>query len=46
VVFLPDGTAREDAEIVFQVPGARSATLSLRALTGIVSVKAANTGGR
>jgi len=39
VVFLPDGTARDDAEIVFQARGARPILLKLRALTGAVTVK-------
>lgn len=38
-VFLPDGTARSDAEIRFTVKGARPATVRLRALTGAVSVQ-------
>jgi type II secretory pathway pseudopilin PulG len=47
IVFLPNGTAREDAEIVFAVRGARSVSLSLRAMTGVVtSRKLPPTGGR
>jgi Tfp pilus assembly protein FimT len=38
-VFLPDGTARDDVQIVFQVRGARPMTLHLRGLTGSVSVQ-------
>jgi len=38
-VFLPDGTAREDVEICFQVRGARPATLQLRGLTGATTVR-------
>jgi prepilin-type N-terminal cleavage/methylation domain-containing protein len=36
-VFLPDGTARADAALVFGRPGLPSVTLNLRALTGSVS---------
>jgi hypothetical protein len=36
-VFLPDGTAREDAQICFGRPGLLSVTLKLRALTGAVT---------
>jgi Tfp pilus assembly protein FimT len=36
-VFLPDGTARADASLVFGSPGLPSVTLTLRALTGSVS---------
>jgi Tfp pilus assembly protein FimT len=39
VVFLPDGTAREDVDVVFQVRGARATLLHLRAMTGVVTVK-------
>ena len=38
-VFLPDGTARDDAEIRFQVKGAMPKSVKLRALTGGVSVQ-------
>jgi len=38
-VFLPDGTAREDVRIRFEVPGCRPLTLQLRGLTGDVSVE-------
>jgi prepilin-type N-terminal cleavage/methylation domain-containing protein len=38
-VFQPDGTAREDVEIAFQVQGSRGMVIRLRALTGAVSVK-------
>jgi prepilin-type N-terminal cleavage/methylation domain-containing protein len=45
-VFLPDGTARDDAELTFQAPGSRSVVLRLRALTGIVTGRpAAQDGG-
>jgi prepilin-type N-terminal cleavage/methylation domain-containing protein len=39
VTFLPDGTAKEDVEIVFTARGARPMVLKLRALTGAVSVR-------
>jgi hypothetical protein len=39
VVFLPDGTAREDVRIRFDVKGTRPMTLQLRGLTGDVSVE-------
>jgi Tfp pilus assembly protein FimT len=42
ILFLPDGKAREDAEVVFQVSGAQATTLHLRALTGAVTVRAAD----
>jgi Tfp pilus assembly protein FimT len=44
-VFLPDGTARDDVEIVFQVKGARTTAVQLRALTGIVTSKPVDEGG-
>jgi len=37
-VFLPDGTAREDVKILFQVRGATPTMVHLRGLTGSVSV--------
>jgi type II secretory pathway pseudopilin PulG len=37
-VFMPDGTAQEDATIQFQGGGSRTATLRLRGLTGHASV--------
>jgi hypothetical protein len=40
-VFLPNGTARDDVKITFQVRGVRPATLQLRGLTGTVSVQTA-----
>jgi len=47
IVFLPDGTARADAEVVFQMRGAKPVVLSLRAMTGAVTTRAAPlTGGR
>ncbi len=39
VTFLPDGTAKEDVEIVFTARGTRPIVLKLRALTGAVSVR-------
>jgi hypothetical protein len=36
-VFLPDGTARADAALIFGRPGLPSVTLNLRALTGTIS---------
>jgi prepilin-type N-terminal cleavage/methylation domain-containing protein len=45
VVFLPDGSAREDAEVIFQVRGARPTAIRLRGLTGIVTVKHLDAGG-
>jgi hypothetical protein len=38
-VFLPDGTARGDAALVFRARGCRPVVLRLRALTGIVTGK-------
>jgi prepilin-type N-terminal cleavage/methylation domain-containing protein len=38
-VFLPNGTARDDVKITFQVRGVRPKTLQLRGLTGTVSVQ-------
>src|SRR5262249_29973844 len=37
--FLPNGTARDDGEICFDIKGARSTVIQLRALTGNVSVR-------
>jgi Tfp pilus assembly protein FimT len=45
IIFLPDGKASEDAVVVFQVPGAGATALRLRALTGAVTVRAADTPG-
>jgi prepilin-type N-terminal cleavage/methylation domain-containing protein len=39
VVFLPDGTAKDDVEILFQVKGARATRLRLRGLTASVTVQ-------
>ncbi len=39
IVFLPDGSAREDAEVLFSVQGQRPRVLCLRGMTGSVSVK-------
>jgi prepilin-type N-terminal cleavage/methylation domain-containing protein len=36
VTFLPDGTAAQDVEIVFNARGARPVVLRLRGLTGVV----------
>jgi type II secretion system protein H len=41
-VFLPDGTAKQDVRIVFQVRGARAIALQLRGLTGTVSAQHIN----
>ncbi len=38
-IFLPDGTTRQDLELLFQGKGARPKILSLRALTGILTVR-------
>jgi prepilin-type N-terminal cleavage/methylation domain-containing protein len=37
--FLPDGTTREDVDLVFQARGAQPVSLKLRGLTGVVTVK-------
>ncbi len=42
VTFLPDGTTKEDVEIVFTGPGAQPLEVRLRALTGAVSVQPIN----
>jgi prepilin-type N-terminal cleavage/methylation domain-containing protein len=39
VVFLPDGTARDDVCMTFQVHGVRPVALRLRGLTGVSSVQ-------
>lgn len=39
VTFLPDGTSREDVEILLTTPGSRPLVVRLRALTGVVAVK-------
>jgi type II secretory pathway pseudopilin PulG len=39
VTFLPDGTTKEDVEIVFTGGGARPLDIKLRALTGAVTVQ-------
>jgi Tfp pilus assembly protein FimT len=36
-VFLPDGTARSDAELVIRASGARAVLIRLRGLTGVVT---------
>jgi len=38
-VFLPDGTARDDVEVCFNVRGAAPAVIRLRSMTGVVSVQ-------
>ena len=38
-IFLPDGTARDDVEIRFNVRGAAPAVIRLRSMTGVVSVQ-------
>jgi hypothetical protein len=42
VIFLPDGSAKNDYKLTFNIKGARTTTLQLRALTGIASVSVAN----
>jgi Tfp pilus assembly protein FimT len=37
--FLPDGTSREDVRIVFSAKGAQSLVISLRGITGAVTVR-------
>lgn len=44
-VFLPDGTARDDAEITIQVKGAAPKSVKLRGLTGAVTVQQSDGGG-
>ena len=39
VVFLPDGTAKDDLDILFQVQGARATRVRLRGLTASVTVQ-------
>jgi prepilin-type N-terminal cleavage/methylation domain-containing protein len=39
VTFLPDGTTKEDVEIIFTGSGARPLDIRLRALTGAVTVQ-------
>jgi hypothetical protein len=41
-VFLPDGTAREDAQILVQARAARAILLELRSLTGAVTARPFN----
>jgi Tfp pilus assembly protein FimT len=45
-IFLPDGTARDDAEIHFQIQGARPKCVRLRGLTGAVTVQEDGGGAR
>jgi type II secretory pathway pseudopilin PulG len=40
IVFLPDGTARDDAELTLSARGANARVLRLRGLTGIVTSRA------
>jgi type II secretory pathway pseudopilin PulG len=40
VIFLPDGTARDDVRVTFQVRGVRPTAIQLRGLTGNVTVAA------
>ena len=42
VTFLPDGTTKEDVEIIFTGAGARPVDVKLRGLTGAVSVQTLN----
>jgi Tfp pilus assembly protein FimT len=44
-VFLPDGTARDDAEIQFEIKGVKPTAVHLRGLTGAVTVKPVAGGG-
>lgn len=39
VTFLPDGTCRADAEMFFHCRGARSLSVRLRGLTGVVTIR-------
>lgn len=39
VVFLPDGTAKDDLDILFEVRGTRAARVRLRGLTAAVTVQ-------
>ncbi|HKI36082.1 MAG TPA: prepilin-type N-terminal cleavage/methylation domain-containing protein [Gemmataceae bacterium] len=38
-VFLPDGTAQDDVDIILHMDDARPITLHLRSLTGVISVQ-------
>jgi hypothetical protein len=42
VTFLPDGTAKEDVKITFQIRGARPTSLQIRGITGNVTVQTAS----
>jgi len=44
-VFLPNGTARDDVEILFQSGGVSPLLMKMRALTGAVTVKTLNSEG-
>jgi hypothetical protein len=46
VTFLPDGTSREDVRIVFSTKGARPIALTLRGITGAVSVRPVDNNGQ
>ena len=46
ILFQADGTADQDAEIVFQMHNAASVSLCLRAMTGAVTLKTQSSGGR
>jgi len=45
-VFQPDGAAQEDMVLVFRAEGAQPRAVSLRAMTGAVSVRILGPGGR
>jgi prepilin-type N-terminal cleavage/methylation domain-containing protein len=45
-VFLPDGTAQDDVEIIFQAKGTQPLMLRLRGFTGVVSAGPLNPEGR
>jgi hypothetical protein len=45
-VFLPDGTAREDAEVRLTARGIRPMIMRLRGLTGVVTVKPGDSEGK
>jgi Tfp pilus assembly protein FimT len=45
-VFLPDGTARDDTEVRFQIKGTYPKTIKLRGLTGAVTVQQDGGGAR
>jgi len=39
VVFLPDGTCRDDAEVILQMIGARPVSIRIRGLTAAVAIR-------